>query len=124
MFRQLVPPCLVLLVLGCARQPAPATPPVPLTEGLVGLSIEDLKARLGPPDSETKGDRPFDFGCNPKSLAVGDPYTYLFYADYQGEQVHVFLVAPELYQRIKGRSPGDKELHVLEVFTFPKGTVF
>ena len=83
-----------------------------------------MKAKLGPADSETQSDQPFDFGPQPASLVPGDPYTYLYYGDYQGETLHVFLVSPEIYERVKGQRPGDKELYVLEVFTFPQGTVF
>jgi hypothetical protein len=122
MIRHFIPLCFAVLVIGCQGQ---STPPQPAFEdSLVGLSLEEFRAKLGPPDSESQGDRPFDFGPNPASLVAGDPYTYLYYSDYQGEQVHVFLVSPGIYKQVKGEHPGDGELYVLEVFTYPKGTVF
>lgn len=110
-----------LLTNGCTSTPAD---PPSLKSQLVGLSIDELKARLGNPDSQSDMTDPPDFGPYPSSLKSGDACTNLYYSDYNGEQVHVYCVSPDLYERILGKRPGDEELYVLDVFTFPKGTVF
>jgi len=111
-----------LFLLGCNRQLG--SPPPFGTDRLVGVSIEELKAELGEPDSEMEmAGRP-DFGPYPEGLAEGTPCTCLNYADHQGQQLHIYCVSPDVYLEAMGRNPGDEDLYVLEVFSYPKGTVF
>ena len=108
----------LILITGCGFQP----------EQLVGLSLDDVKERLGPPTRQDNGTVPASWdgamGPRPTLLKADDKFIGVLYSDYQGQQVNIFAVSPEVYQRVKGASPGDKEAYVLEVYTFPKGTVF
>lgn len=110
------------LLPGCDRQPTSAPPPA--TDRLVGLSVEELKAELGEPDSAMEMTGRPDFGPYPKGLAEGTPCICLNYADHQGQQLHIYCVSPDVYQEATGKNRGDKDLYVLEVFSYPKGTVF
>ena len=111
-----------VFVFGCNRQQG--SPPKTTTDRLISLSIDELKAELGEPDSEIQISGRPDFGPYPESLAENAPCTCLNYADHQGQQLHVYCVSPEVFQKATGRHPGDNELYVLEVFAYPKGTVF
>ncbi len=111
-----------LALVGCGKQ---STTPLAInTDRFIGLSLDELKAELGEPDSEIELDGRPDFGPYPESLAEDAPCTCLNYADYQGQQLHAYCLSPEVFQGATGRDPGDKDLYVLEVFTYPKGTVF
>ena len=117
------------LIVGCqAKTASPPKPPLTTVEKLVGLSLDELKAQLGPPDSESRSVVPPNwagaFGPRPTSLKPGDKYVSINYRDHRGEQIHIFAVSSHVYQRVKGVNPGDKSSYVLEVYTFPKGTVF
>lgn len=115
--------CLLTALLAIGCDGTPADPPS-LKSQLVGLSIDELKARLGNPDSQSSMTEPPDFGPYPSSLKPGDRCTNLYYSDYEGEQVHAYCVSPDVYERIMRERPGDEKLYVLDVFTFPQGTVF
>ena len=108
----------LLLITGCGFRP----------EKLVGLSLDDVKEQLGPPTRQDNDIVPLNWdgamGPRPTLLKPGDKFIGVLYSDHQGQQVHIFAVSPEVYQRVKGVFPGDKEAYVLEVYTFPKGTVF
>jgi hypothetical protein len=108
----------LLLIAGCGFRP----------EKLVGLSLDDVKERLGPPSRQDNSIVPPTWdgamGPRPTLLKPGDKYIGVLYNDYQGQQVHVFAVSAQIYQRVKGVSPGSKDAYVLEVYTFPKGAVF
>jgi hypothetical protein len=111
------------LVAGCQQPGVPSTLSK-LEDQLVGLSTSALKAQLGPPDSERLMSQPPHFGPYPSGLQAGESCTYLYYGDYQGQQLHVFCVAPKVYSRVKGTAPDDQQDRVLEVFSYPKETRF
>jgi hypothetical protein len=108
----------LLLIAGCGFRP----------EKLAGLSLDEVKERLGPPTRQDNNTVPPTWdgamGPRPTLLKPGDKYIGVLYADYQGQQIQIFAVSPPIYQRVKGASPGNKDAYVLEVYTFPKGTVF
>jgi hypothetical protein len=114
------PACVLLLPLlvGCGFKP----------EGLVGQSLDDVQARLGTADSQSQGTVPASwdgaFGPRPTLLQPGDTFVSVRYSDYHGQQIHIFAVSPQVYQRVKGVSPGGKKAYVLQVSTTPKGVVF
>jgi hypothetical protein len=58
------------------------------------------------------------------SLKPGDKCIAVDYYDYHGEQICICAVSPQIYKRVKGVSPGDRDAYVLEIFTTPKGTVY
>jgi hypothetical protein len=107
---------LILFIAGCE------------TGSLEGLSIDDVKSRLGEPDHENTATVPtvpvHVMGPKVSVLAPGDAYDYLNYRDVDGEQLHIYCVSPAIYQRIMGRSPGTKKSYVIEVQKFPAGAVF
>jgi hypothetical protein len=109
---------LLALIAGCGFKP----------ESLVGQSLDDVQARLGTPDSQSQGTVPASwdgaFGPRPTLLQPGDNFVSVRYADYHGQQLHIFAVSPQVYQRVKGVSPGVKKAYVLEASTTPKGAVF
>jgi len=99
------------------------------TRWLVGLSLDDIKARLGPWNYQQQLVVPASyaggyFGPRPRTLKPSDKYLAVNYYDYRGEQICIFAVSPQVYERVKGVSPGDREAYVLEVYTAPKGTVY
>lgn len=107
--------CLLVVVSGCGHTP----------QSLVGKSESAVKALLGTPTSRVESVLPGPhFGPKPSQLPVGTRFTTLHYADYQGQQWHIMLVAPEVYQQHKGTLPGNEPLYVIEVTAVPKGAVF
>jgi hypothetical protein len=106
------------VVAGCGFRP----------EKLVGQPLDDVKQRLGPPTRQDNDTVPASWagamGPHPTLLKPGDKYIGVLYNDYQGQQIDIFAVSPQIYQRVKGASPGNKDAYILEVYTFPKGTVF
>lgn len=117
MFRYLILLCPFILTTACGCQ---AVAPQDI---LIGLSMDEVEAQLGRPDTTFQHDEPY-FGARPSSLAQGDAYTSVSYNNHQGEQLNLFLVAPEVYERIKGVRPGEESLYVVEVVTLPLNTVF
>jgi hypothetical protein len=113
-----ITPLLLALIVGCGFKP----------ESLVGVSLNDVQARLGVPDSQSQSVVPpsWDgaFDPRPTTLKPGDSFVSVRYSDYHGQQIHIFAVSPQVYQRVKGVSPGTKASYVLEVSTSPKGAVF
>ncbi len=95
---------------------------------LVGLSLDDVKVRLGPWNYQQQLVVPATyagwFGPRPASLKPGDKCIVVNYDDYRGEQINIFAVSPQVYKRVKGVSPGNKETYVLEVHTVPTGAVY
>ncbi|QDU98663.1 hypothetical protein [Lignipirellula cremea] len=121
--------CFLLLagLVGCdplPPGPKSAVPGLPGEHPLVGRSLSHVVAKLGQPDSQSEMKNEPHFGPFPASLLPTETCTNLYYADYQGEQTHVFLVTPAIYERIHGKSPGAENAYVLEVYTYPQGTVF
>ena len=107
---------------GCSG--SPSTPPT-LGERIQGWSIHQVKAEFGSPNSEQTMTKAPDFGPYPAALPAGDSCVSLYYQDLQGEMAHIYCVAPDVYAKVTGKSPpGDEESYVLEVFTYPPGTVF
>jgi hypothetical protein len=92
------------------------------------MSLDNVIERLGSPTRQNNGTVPPNWagamGPRPTLLKPGDKYIGVLYSDYRGQQIHIFAVSSQVYQRVKGVSPGDKEAYVLEVYTFPKGAVF
>lgn len=105
------------------------TPPTPTGDALVGMSIDQVKKDLGPPDSETQGSQKPGFGPWPNALPAGASCTTLYYSNHQGEQLHVFCVTPQIYAQVHGTTPQGNaqqtaQQYVLEVARYPAGTVF
>ena len=77
----------LILITGCGFQP----------EQLVGLSLDDVKERLGPPTRQDNGTVPASWdgamGPRPTLLKADDKFIGVLYSDYQGQQVNIFAVS-------------------------------
>lgn len=111
-----------LLTVGCGK--STNAPPKVVPDPLIGLTSAQVKAQLGPPHSESTADGRPKFGVFPDNLLPEETATLLYYPDVSGEQLHIFVVTPEIYRREMGTDPGDEAGYVLKVYRFPKGTVF
>lgn len=98
------------------------------SQNLVGWPIDEVQARFGTPDLSATQVVPASWagamGPRPTQLESGDAYTALVYRDVGGQQIHLFLVTPTIYQRVKGASPGLKSEYVLEAVVAPSGAVY
>jgi hypothetical protein len=123
------------LVLWCGCWPSPVTPPPVKTPPsgpstrFVGETAETLITQAGQPELNADErvvpeHRVGHFGPFPQALRPKDKYRLFYYADFDGEQWHFYLVPPDVYQRITGQSPGTAAWYVLESYHYPRGTRF
>ena len=126
----------LVLWCGCWRSPSVPVVPPPVKmppEGpstrFVGETAEALIAQAGQPEGNADEQVMPDhwvahFGPFPEALRAQDKYRLFYYSNFDGEQWHFYLVPPDVYQRIRGQSPGTAAWYVLESYHYPQGTVF
>jgi len=88
-----------------------------------GLSLDEVKAKLGPPPYSGSLDEP-SMGVRPRLVKPGDHGVFVYYRGSFGSTIILFAVPPEAFQRINGVLPGQKTHYVIEGYRVRKGIVF
>jgi hypothetical protein len=100
----------------------------PNPRDMIGASLAEVEARFGVPDNKFETITPSRSQPSgvpvPVLLSAGEAYLHVAYSNLKGRHWNLVFVKPEVFSRIKGKSPGPANWYLLEVNDYDKDLIF